>query len=162
MKLVNFISLRIHSTKNHSLVFSPEFVSGENQTENPFPQQKNGFYKSGSFFVVGIRLNSEYIWLILCNIWIKLQLLQYLEMRFNRIVRRLTSLLYVVKQVLFFHFFLNRFTNYVLWFSSLQLFYMSIVVYAPSLALKQGINHLSEIWMMDKAITVIFCCSYNY
>ena len=61
MKLVNFISLRIHSTKNHSLVFSPEFVSGENQTENPFPQQKNGFYKSGSFFVVGIRLNSEYI-----------------------------------------------------------------------------------------------------
>ena len=83
-------------------------------------------------------------------------------MRFNRIVRRLTSLLYIVKQVLFFHFFLNRFTNYVLWFSSLQLFYMSIVVYAPSLALKQGINNFSEIWMMDKAITVIFCCSYNY
>ena len=45
---------------------------------------------------------------------------------------------------------------------SLQLFYMSIVVYAPSLALKQGINNFSEIWMMDKAITVIFCCSYNY
>ncbi|XP_046643614.1 sodium-coupled monocarboxylate transporter 1-like [Daphnia pulicaria] len=45
---------------------------------------------------------------------------QYLELRFNHIVRRIASFLYIVK----------------------QLFYMAIIVYAPSLALKQvtGIN----------------------
>ncbi|XP_032776975.2 sodium-coupled monocarboxylate transporter 1 [Daphnia magna] len=53
---------------------------------------------------------------------------QYLELRFNHIVRRIASVLYIIK----------------------QLFYMAIVVYAPSLALKQvtGINVYLSVGVM--------------
>ena len=54
---------------------------------------------------------------------------QYLELRFNRLVRLFSSLLYLAK----------------------TLFYMAIVVFGPSLALSQGIDGFIT-WFLSKVL----------